>query len=117
VTRSIERDCKRWKDKTADGRFLIAISKAFWQALLRGAVPLPRARLDVDYYKRINDTLGRAAGDRVLKSVAQCIEDSFRTYDHVGRFGGDEFVVILPDTPAAEAASALSAQPPCTPRT
>jgi diguanylate cyclase (GGDEF)-like protein len=72
----------------------------------------------VDYYKRINDTLGRAAGDRVLKSVAQCIEDSFRTYDHVGRFGGDEFVVILPDTPAAEAAAiALSAQPPCAPRT
>jgi diguanylate cyclase (GGDEF)-like protein len=70
-----------------------------------------------DYFKRINDTLGHAAGERVLKSVAHCIEDSLRTYDDVGRFGGDEFVVILPDTPAAEAASALSAQPPCTPRT
>ena len=51
--------------------------------------------LDVDNFKRINDELGHQAGDEVLRLVASGIRRSVRPYDHVGRWGGDEFLVIL----------------------
>jgi diguanylate cyclase (GGDEF)-like protein len=69
----------------------------------RFSMDLSVALVDVDRFKQINDTLGHAEGDRILKSVARSIEGSLRAYDSVGRFGGDEFVVILPNTSAAEA--------------
>ncbi|SDY05688.1 diguanylate cyclase (GGDEF) domain-containing protein [Amycolatopsis xylanica] len=53
--------------------------------------------IDLDHFKRINDTHGHLAGDAVLKAVATAITDSVRDYDSVGRFGGEEFVVLLPD--------------------
>jgi predicted signal transduction protein with EAL and GGDEF domain len=52
-------------------------------------------------------TRGHAAGDAAIRSVAQAITRSLRAYDHVGRFGGDEFLVLLPDTSAAQAAVVL----------
>lgn len=69
----------------------------------RFGIDLAVALIDVDRFKQINDTLGHAEGDRILKSVARSIECSLRAYDSVGRFGGDEFVVILPNTSVAEA--------------
>ncbi|MDD2969967.1 MAG: GGDEF domain-containing protein [Lachnospiraceae bacterium] len=54
--------------------------------------------IDVDYYKQINDELGHHAGDRVLQGISELIKSSIRTMDTVGRFGGDEFIIILPDT-------------------
>jgi diguanylate cyclase (GGDEF)-like protein len=53
--------------------------------------------IDVDHFKRINDTLGHAAGDRVLRHVAQRIKSSVREEDSVARLGGDEFIVVLPE--------------------
>jgi diguanylate cyclase (GGDEF)-like protein len=52
--------------------------------------------LDVDHFKPVNDTFGHLAGDTVLKEIAQRISRATRTYDIVGRYGGEEFVVILP---------------------
>ena len=51
--------------------------------------------LDLDYFKNINDTFGHVAGDLVLRAVAHAIKDSVRVVDHVARFGGDEFAVIM----------------------
>jgi diguanylate cyclase len=54
--------------------------------------------LDIDYFKRVNDTFGHMAGDRVLKHFAAEIKKTLRTIDSFGRFGGEEFLLILPRT-------------------
>ena len=59
--------------------------------------------LDVDHFKRINDTLGHAAGDTVLQQIAQLLQASVRESDFVARFGGEEFIALLPATHTADA--------------
>ncbi|MGS0753336.1 diguanylate cyclase [Roseateles sp. GG27B] len=54
--------------------------------------------LDIDHFKRINDSYGHQAGDVVLSGVAQTLASRLRVQDQIGRFGGEEFLVILPDT-------------------
>lgn len=54
--------------------------------------------IDLDHFKKINDSRGHHAGDSVLKEVARRLKDSVRPYDVIGRYGGEEFVVLLPDT-------------------
>ena len=60
--------------------------------------------IDVDNYKRINDSFGHAAGDRVLAEIARIIRANFRVMDVTGRIGGDEFMVFLRDIASADAA-------------
>jgi len=55
--------------------------------------------LDIDDFKKINDSLGHPVGDMLLKQIAQKIQDSVRISDHVARIGGDEFILLLPKTP------------------
>lgn len=54
--------------------------------------------LDVDHFKRVNDRFGHLAGDQVLRELAAALKATLRTYDIVGRYGGEEFLVVLPGT-------------------
>lgn len=59
--------------------------------------------LDIDYFKSINDSLGHDGGDKVLKHLAKILNDSSRDEDLVGRYGGEEFIVVMPGTVEKEA--------------
>jgi diguanylate cyclase (GGDEF)-like protein len=71
--------------------------------LQRGNHKLSIALIDVDYFKAINDILGHAAGDAALRDVADAISGHLRDRDFLGRYGGDEFLLILPQTPCSTA--------------
>ena len=64
--------------------------------------------IDIDKFKNINDTYGHYAGDLVLKTVAKTINESIRAFDLFGRFGGDEFVLLMSNTNYAEASLIIS---------
>jgi two-component system cell cycle response regulator len=70
---------------------------------LRTGGPLSVLVVDVDHFKAINDRYGHQAGDTVLRHVARTLNEAVRIADHVGRSGGDEFLVVLPDTDGAAA--------------
>lgn len=69
----------------------------------RKNTPLCAMMLDVDYFKKVNDTYGHAAGDCVLKAVSQVIMKELREYDIASRYGGEEFFILLPQTNIEEA--------------
>jgi diguanylate cyclase len=69
---------------------------------------LALALLDIDNFKKLNDTLGHAAGDTALKSLAERVSASLRPGDMVARYGGEEFVLMLPRTPLDEAQQVLT---------
>ncbi len=69
-----------------------------FERVRRNARPLGCIMIDLDNFKRVNDTRGHIAGDSVLIAVAERLKNGVRPYDVVGRFGGEEFMVLLPDT-------------------
>jgi diguanylate cyclase (GGDEF)-like protein len=70
---------------------------------VRTRTPMAVALLDIDRFKGINDTYGHLVGDQVIKEIARTLDGLLRDYDRAGRFGGEEFSLLLPQTRAVEA--------------
>lgn len=77
-----------------------------WAQSSRGAAGFALLLIDVDHFKRINDAHGHAVGDQVLEHVASVIAAQARQADSVGRYGGDEFIIVAPQSTLAGAAQA-----------
>lgn len=77
--------------------------KNMYDASIVDNTPLSLIMIDIDYFKTYNDTHGHQQGDSVLFELAQIIKDNVRSFDVVCRYGGEEFIIILPDTTQDEA--------------
>jgi two-component system, cell cycle response regulator len=70
----------------------VASSRAHW-----AGKPIAVALADVDHFKHVNDTHGHAAGDAILREATTRLRGALRAYDAIGRYGGEEFLIVLPD--------------------
>lgn len=114
--RELEGELRRLSDEVStDALTQIANRRGLMQAfeverakLERDGGELALGLLDIDNFKKLNDTLGHAAGDVALKALAEHVKTSLRPVDVVARYGGEEFVVVLPGTPVGEAQQVLT---------
>ncbi|MBA1146762.1 diguanylate cyclase [Ectothiorhodospiraceae bacterium WFHF3C12] len=83
---------------TYNRRYLLDVIERETQRCSRGAATFTVGIFDVDHFKRVNDTHGHLMGDRVLAAVAAAIDGSVRRIDCFGRYGGEEFLLIMPQT-------------------
>ncbi len=74
------------------------VLKALWKEAVKDNTPLSCMMIDADHFKQVNDTYGHDAGDTVLCELAKTLSHSVRTDDLVCRLGGDEFLIICPNT-------------------
>jgi diguanylate cyclase (GGDEF)-like protein/PAS domain S-box-containing protein len=84
---------------------LFELAEREFNVAMRYRPPLSIIMFDIDYFKQINDTFGHLMGDQVLQRITQAVCAEIRSADLVGRYGGDEFVILLPQTSAQEALS------------
>lgn len=107
VKTKIERSNEMQRSTTMDGlRGLLNHASAKLKNLLEqisGEQTLSMVMIDIDRFKSINDTYGHPVGDQVIQHIAWLLKGHFRPYDMIGRYGGEEFIVALPDTNAAQA--------------
>jgi len=84
-------------------RAILTYAQAQWQQANKLRTPLTVALLDLDFFKQINDTWGHAVGDEVLRCFARASEGNLRTHDRLGRYGGEEWLLVLPGESADSA--------------
>jgi len=89
----------------ANRRLLNTRLELEWNRAHRFDIPLTLLMVDIDHFKKYNDRNGHLLGDKVLKGVARILESNTRKVDTVARFGGEEFVIILPDQDKATASA------------
>ncbi|MGD9834209.1 MAG: diguanylate cyclase [Piscinibacter sp.] len=83
-------------------RAVLAYAQAQFEQSRRLGVPLTLAMIDLDHFKRVNDTLGHAGGDAVLRALAGAARSVLRGQDRLGRWGGEEWLLVMPGTAADE---------------
>jgi diguanylate cyclase (GGDEF)-like protein len=88
-------------------RALIAALERERSRAERSGTPFCIAMIDLDHFKVVNDTFGHAAGDAVLRAVADTVHETMRATDVFGRYGGEEFLLILVGTPPQTALEAV----------
>jgi diguanylate cyclase len=117
--RDLESDLRRLSDEVStDALTQVAnrrgLATAFEQETARALregierAPLAVGLIDIDNFKKLNDSLGHAAGDVALQSLAARVKEWLRPVDHIARFGGEEFVLLLPGTAVEEAQQVLT---------
>ena len=114
--RELEGELRRLSDEVstdaltqvANRRGLLQAFEAESSRAQRDAAALAVGLIDIDNFKKLNDSLGHAAGDEALKALAATVKQSLRPSDHVARFGGEEFVVLLPATSRDDAQALLA---------
>src|SRR5439155_13456523 len=84
-------------------RHVMALAEQEYQRARRFGRPLSVLMIDIDHFKQVNDTYGHATGDQVISEVARRLKTGVRTIDIPGRYGGEEFVLFLPETPLSGA--------------
>ncbi|MDP3611142.1 MAG: GGDEF domain-containing protein, partial [Rubrivivax sp.] len=115
--RELESELKRLSDEVstdlltqvANRRGLMqAFEAESAQSRRQGGSALAVGLIDIDNFKKLNDSLGHAAGDQALKALAAGVRERLRPQDHLARFGGEEFVVLLPGSDVEEARQVLT---------
>jgi diguanylate cyclase (GGDEF)-like protein len=84
-------------------RFYYELGATVLEIARRQSLPVTMAFMDIDRFKEVNDTLGHAVGDDLLRTVAAVMQDHFRSEDVLARLGGDEFAAIMPGLTAQDA--------------
>lgn len=74
----------------------------------RSGIEFSIAMLDIDFFKKVNDSYGHMVGDQVLRSLSHFLLKRLRKTDKIGRYGGEEFIIILSDTPVNEAMEVMN---------
>jgi diguanylate cyclase (GGDEF)-like protein len=84
-------------------RHLFEMAEHEFEVAMRYQQPLSVMMYDLDHFKKVNDTFDHSVGDLILQHVTQIVRDELRSADVIGRYGGEEFIVILPMTSAQQA--------------
>ena len=110
ITRTKEREAELYSQATTDAltgmtnrRHFLALAQSEMQRAARSKQPWALLMIDLDHFKQVNDNFGHLCGDRVLKEVAAVLQKHLRSIDLLGRLGGEEFAIFLPNSEAAAA--------------
>ena len=114
--RDLEGELRRLSDEVstdaltqvANRRGLLQAFAAESSRVQRDGAELAVGLIDIDNFKKLNDSLGHTVGDEALKALAARVKESLRPVDHVARFGGEEFVVLLPASACGDAQALLT---------
>lgn len=88
--------------------YIQTVAQQMFALSQRKSTPCCFVMLDLDHFKSVNDRFGHAAGDRVLTALAQLLQQRLRTSDAIGRYGGEEFLIVMPETTPVDASKVLN---------